>query len=322
MTTTPPPDQDLIRTQFEQWAFVPARCYDVRRHITGGFAGQYQDPRVERAWQAWQAATTLASQQTENQPQTDARDPDPVTAAPEPETDELLTVDPQYPVGDWRHEILEGNTRLGYFQWVEHQRESGFSEAAEPEKQPQTAASVSAAPEKPQPAEAAPRAPQEPQSAISRHKQRSYYLYDLLMPPETDTPEDLVGNLTPGDVTHIALLTNLGEGAPTHAYCVKSWEFLRADSSGDAMVQLEDLGVLRTYDDEYHTTEVVLVKINHMKVFDIETYYRYQQTGEAAEEADIDTQTELRQLRALAARYPQEVTRLAKEKSQNPVEGG
>jgi len=31
--------------------------------------------------------------------------------------------DKEYPVEDWRHEVAEDNTRLGYLEWVVHQRE-------------------------------------------------------------------------------------------------------------------------------------------------------------------------------------------------------
>jgi hypothetical protein len=31
--------------------------------------------------------------------------------------------DDKYPVADWRHEVTEDNTRLGYLEWVIHQRE-------------------------------------------------------------------------------------------------------------------------------------------------------------------------------------------------------
>lgn len=30
--------------------------------------------------------------------------------------------DPEFPVGDWKHEVADGNTRMGYWQWVEGQR--------------------------------------------------------------------------------------------------------------------------------------------------------------------------------------------------------
>ena len=32
--------------------------------------------------------------------------------------------DEEYPVEDWAREVSEDNTRLGYIEWVEHQRES------------------------------------------------------------------------------------------------------------------------------------------------------------------------------------------------------
>lgn len=42
--------------------------------------------------------------------------------------------DPEYPVADWQHEVAEDSTRLGYTEWVSHQRESG---AAEQESSPE-----------------------------------------------------------------------------------------------------------------------------------------------------------------------------------------
>ena len=33
--------------------------------------------------------------------------------------------DPDYPVEDWQHEVAANDTRLGYLDWVEHQREGG-----------------------------------------------------------------------------------------------------------------------------------------------------------------------------------------------------
>ena len=32
--------------------------------------------------------------------------------------------DPDFPSEDWRYEVANGDTRLGYHQWVEHQREA------------------------------------------------------------------------------------------------------------------------------------------------------------------------------------------------------
>jgi hypothetical protein len=32
--------------------------------------------------------------------------------------------DPDFPSEDWKYEVANGDTRLGYHQWVEHQREA------------------------------------------------------------------------------------------------------------------------------------------------------------------------------------------------------
>ena len=32
--------------------------------------------------------------------------------------------DPEFPVEDWKYEVANGDTRLGYFEWVEHQRDA------------------------------------------------------------------------------------------------------------------------------------------------------------------------------------------------------
>jgi hypothetical protein len=31
---------------------------------------------------------------------------------------------PDYPARDWKHEVVDGNTRLGYWDWVEAQIEN------------------------------------------------------------------------------------------------------------------------------------------------------------------------------------------------------
>ena len=35
--------------------------------------------------------------------------------------------DPFYPVGDWQYEVANDETRLGYWEWVEAQREHAES---------------------------------------------------------------------------------------------------------------------------------------------------------------------------------------------------
>ncbi len=32
--------------------------------------------------------------------------------------------DPLYPVGDWQYEVANDETRLGYWEWVENQRDA------------------------------------------------------------------------------------------------------------------------------------------------------------------------------------------------------
>ena len=39
-----------------------------------------------------------------------------------------LTDDEKYPAEDWRHDAANGDTRLGYKEWVEHQKESECEE--------------------------------------------------------------------------------------------------------------------------------------------------------------------------------------------------
>jgi hypothetical protein len=38
--------------------------------------------------------------------------------------------DPDFPLVDWRHEVADDNTRLGYRDWVHHQRvaDQGWTE--------------------------------------------------------------------------------------------------------------------------------------------------------------------------------------------------
>jgi hypothetical protein len=51
---------------------------------------------------------------------------------PNPKTKVLNVTEPEscwdehadYPVADWRHEVAEDNTRLGYIDWVNHQQEA------------------------------------------------------------------------------------------------------------------------------------------------------------------------------------------------------
>jgi len=38
--------------------------------------------------------------------------------------------DPCYPRADWQHEVAENNTSLGYWEWVDAQREAAQGEAA------------------------------------------------------------------------------------------------------------------------------------------------------------------------------------------------
>lgn len=38
--------------------------------------------------------------------------------------------DPQFPVADWRHEVAEDNTRLGYTEWCQHRAEEAADEQA------------------------------------------------------------------------------------------------------------------------------------------------------------------------------------------------
>ena len=37
--------------------------------------------------------------------------------------------DPDYPLRDWRHEVADDNTRLGYWQWVRDRREEQAEES-------------------------------------------------------------------------------------------------------------------------------------------------------------------------------------------------
>ena len=32
--------------------------------------------------------------------------------------------DPDWPMSEWKDDVAAGNTRLGYFEWVEHNKES------------------------------------------------------------------------------------------------------------------------------------------------------------------------------------------------------
>lgn len=40
-----------------------------------------------------------------------------------PRPDDIWADDPEYPVSDWQLEVANDDTRLGYWQWVEAQRE-------------------------------------------------------------------------------------------------------------------------------------------------------------------------------------------------------
>ena len=37
--------------------------------------------------------------------------------------------DPDYPVEDWKYEVSNDDTRLGYAEWVKHQKEIAAEEA-------------------------------------------------------------------------------------------------------------------------------------------------------------------------------------------------
>lgn len=41
---------------------------------------------------------------------------------------DLWKPDPKYPVKDWQHEVAADDTRLGYLDWAEHQREASEDE--------------------------------------------------------------------------------------------------------------------------------------------------------------------------------------------------
>jgi len=47
-----------------------------------------------------------------------------VARAPSPAAGSYWDEDPEYAVADWRYEVANDDTRLGYLEWVEHQRES------------------------------------------------------------------------------------------------------------------------------------------------------------------------------------------------------
>lgn len=39
-------------------------------------------------------------------------------------SEDLWDEDPEYPRRDWAYEVQNNDTLLGYWEWVEHQRES------------------------------------------------------------------------------------------------------------------------------------------------------------------------------------------------------
>lgn len=39
-----------------------------------------------------------------------------------------MTNDPLYPIADWQHEVANGDTKLGYVEWVTHQKEMNASD--------------------------------------------------------------------------------------------------------------------------------------------------------------------------------------------------
>lgn len=40
------------------------------------------------------------------------------------EQQDVWASDEEFPVSDWQAEVAANNTRLGYWDWVEHQREA------------------------------------------------------------------------------------------------------------------------------------------------------------------------------------------------------
>lgn len=48
--------------------------------------------------------------------------PDDYTLPPAEDIPSVWDVADDYPVADWQHEVADDNTRLGYRDWVEHQR--------------------------------------------------------------------------------------------------------------------------------------------------------------------------------------------------------
>jgi len=52
-----------------------------------------------------------------------------VTDQAEAQPRSIWDEDPKFPASEWRREAWEDNTRLGYWEWVQHQRESAAEEA-------------------------------------------------------------------------------------------------------------------------------------------------------------------------------------------------
>lgn len=44
--------------------------------------------------------------------------------------EDVWAADENYPVEQWQYEVEEDNTRLGYWEWVEHQKEMNADESA------------------------------------------------------------------------------------------------------------------------------------------------------------------------------------------------
>lgn len=40
-----------------------------------------------------------------------------------PKPENIWSEDPEHPVADWKYEVANDDTRLGYWEWVGHQKE-------------------------------------------------------------------------------------------------------------------------------------------------------------------------------------------------------
>lgn len=130
-----------------------------------------------------------------------------------------------------------------------------------------------------------------------------------------DRPERLPEGLEPADVTHVALLTQGGQGCGYSIGCGFTWVFLSAESDEEAWEQLkaeqdegEGNSVLSYAGSEDALEECVLLRIDRMQLMDLDAFYKAQRREDNARREENLKKHEVEELKRLAEKYPGALT--------------